>query len=266
MSNKINLLLVGKRSFIARNIYIFLKDKISVKKISYEEFKKLSKKSLNRFTHMCNCSISKKYQKHKYSGKNDIDFLITKKIKDMNINFIFLSTRKIYPSKFNLVESSTCRPKENYSINKLKTERKIKKILPNNFCILRISNLIGKNKFIPKSRKISQTFIQNYQILKKRKKNYYENHAKDFLSMKQFTKIFYKIINLNLRGTYNVSLGKKVFISEILKALNKNKNPKNFIKIKIKKRDSFYLNNKKLLKRIKVNLSKKDLLKFCQTI
>ena len=84
--------------------------------------------------------------------------------------------------------------------------------------------------------------------------------------MKQFTKIFYKIINLNLRGTYNVSLGKKVFISEILKALNKNKNPKNFIKIKIKKRDSFYLNNKKLLKRIKVNLSKKDLLKFCQTI
>ena len=38
-----------------------------------------------------------------------------------------------------------------------------------------------------------------------------------------------------------MSLGEKVFISELLKALNKNKDPKNFNKIKIKKNDSFFI-------------------------
>ena len=37
-------------------------------------------------------------------------------------------------------------------------------------------------------------------------------------------------------------------------------------KIKIKKNDSFYLNNSKLLKKIKINISKQQFLKFCQTI
>jgi len=266
MKEKIKLLIIGKSSFIAKNIFFFLKNKIQVKRISFERFKKISLTDLKKYSHICNCSISKKYQNEKYSIKNDIDFHISNKIRNLNIIFVFLSTRKIYPPKFNLTENSSTKPRENYSKNKLKTENKIKKILPKHFCILRISNLIGKYRPSPKSRKVSKTFINNYQILKKRKNNDYENHAKDFLSIKQFNKIFFKIIFLKLKGTFNVSLGTKVYISEVLKALNKNKDPKNFNKIKIKKNDSFYLNNKKLLKKIKINISKEQLLKFCQTI
>ena len=69
----------------------------------------------------------------------------------------------------------------------------------------------------------------------------------------------------DLNGTFNVSLGKKVYVSEIIKRLNIKKSLK-FKKIKIKKKDSFYLNNKKLNKILKLKLTKKELLNYCHKI
>ena len=69
----------------------------------------------------------------------------------------------------------------------------------------------------------------------------------------------------NLNGTFNVSLGKKVYVSEIIKRLKIKKKLK-IKKIKIKKKDSFYLNNKKLKKIIKLKLTKKELLNYCHKI
>ena len=57
--------------------------------------------------------------------------------------------------------------------------------------------------------------------------------------------------------------GKKVFIKEIIGALSKNQEH-NFIEIKKKARDNFYLNNKKLTKKLKIKIHKKDLLNYCQ--
>ena len=81
--------------------------------------------------------------------------------------------------------------------------------------------------------------------------------------MDQFTKIFFNIIKNNLSGVYNVSLGEKVYISELLNWLSKY-NYKTFIPINnFKNDDSFYLNNKKLLKKINIKVKKSDLKKFC---
>ena len=108
-------------------------------------------------------------------------------------------------------------------------------------------------------------FIDNFFKYKKNQKIFYENHFKDFLSIEQFTNIFYKALDKNLIGTFNVSLGKKVYINEIIKALNHKKNLK-FQKIYIRKKDSFYLNNQKIKKRIKIKITKKDLLDYCSKI
>ena len=102
--------------------------------------------------------------------------------------------------------------------------------------------------------------------LEKKKNIYYENFFKDFLSIDQFNVIFFNIIKNNLKGIYNVSLGKKVYIDEILKSLNKSKNRNKFKKKKIMTDDSFYLNNKKLLKKIKIKVKKSDLLDYCYKI
>ena len=155
------------------------------------------------------------------------------------------------------------KPSCNYSKNKLITENKILKNIPNNHLILRISNIIGKINTGQSSRKVSNTFINNFYKLKKKKKVFYENFYKDFLSEKQFSLIFNKILKKNLKGIYNVSLGKKIFISEILFALNKNKISNKFQKSNYVSNDNFYLNNRKLMKKIKIKITKKDLLKYC---
>ena len=156
---------------------------------------------------------------------------------------------------------------DNYSRNKLISEKKIKKIIPKKYVILRISNLIGNKNLKKSTRKNSYTFIYNYlNFIKNKKLVLYQNYYKDFLTISQFEKIFLEILKNNLSGTYNVSLGRKVYISEILNALNKNRKFINFKKTKIIKNDSFYLNNKKLLKKIKIKLTKKDLINFCYKI
>ena len=262
---KKKLLLIGKNSFISVNLYLYLKNKISVKKISFDEFCKIKHIELSKFDFICNCSVNRKYIKEKYESKNDLDLFIANKIKNLSTKFIFLSSRKIYPPKANLKESNLVKPSDNYSKNKLITENKIKNYLNSKVIILRISNLIGKPLKRKKNRKISRTFIDNFYNFKNNQVVLYENHFKDFLSINQFSKIFYKILKANPNGTFNVSLGKKVYIKEIIKVLNKNKSIK-FKKIKILKKDSFYLNNKKLKKIIKLKITKKELLNYCSKI
>ena len=263
MESKIRLLLIGKKSYISNILFKFLRKKIKIKRISYESFKKYDIYFLKNFTHICNCSIKKEYQNNKYSIHNDIDLKIIQKIKELRLRYIFLSSRKIYYPKNNINEKSKLKPICNYSKNKLITENKIKKLFPKRYLILRISNIIGKINKNYNNRKVSNTFIENFYKFKKKKKIFYENFYKDFLSEKQFSTIFHKILKENLQGTYNVSLGEKVYISEIIYALNKKKEDNKFCIIKTTSNDSFVLSNKKLLKKINLKISKKNLLDYC---
>ena len=261
MLNKPKLLIIGKNSFIANNLYLYLKNKIHVQKISYEKTQKLNNNFLGKFDYICNCSIKKEYVNKEYLVKNDLDSHLINKLKKLKITYIFLSSRKIYKPKANIKETDIAKPIDNYSRNKLISEKKVRKLFKNRYLILRISNLIGKNK--KTNRKVSNNFIDNYFKFRKKKNIYYENFFKDFLSIDQFNVIFFNIIKNNLKGIYNVSLGKKVYIDEILKSLNKSKNRNKFKKKKIMTDDSFYLNNKKLLKKIKIKIKKSDLLDYC---
>ncbi|SMF79978.1 NAD-dependent epimerase/dehydratase family protein [Candidatus Pelagibacter sp. HIMB1321] len=262
MLDEKKLLLIGKKSFIANNLYKFLKKKIKVRIFSFEEFILLKSKFINTFTHICNSSIKKEYVKNRYNKKNDIDRLIIDKIQNSKIKYIFFSSRKVYAPRANIRETGKLLAKENYSKNKLITERYIRNNYQSNYLILRISNLIGKHKRY--NRKVSYNFIDNYFKYQKNKKTiYYENYFKDFLSIDQFNIIFLKILQKDLKGIFNVSIGEKIFINEILNALGKGKILKKFKQKKIIKDESFYLNNKKLLKNINLKLSKKSLLDYC---
>ena len=65
-------------------------------------------------------------------------------------------------------------------------------------------------------------------------------------------------------GIYNVSIGQKVYLKDLVVWLNKynKKKPKKIKKIE-KKNESFYLNNQKLMSKIKLKNSLKDLKKYC---
>ena len=137
--------------------------------------------------------------------------------------------------------------------NKLKTEKILYKKFKNNLIVLRISNIIGnKLKF---GKNLHKTFVDIFYdkakkgIIYDNKKNY-----KDFLSIQKFCEIVKMIIRKNLRGTFNVSIGKKVYLNDLIKWLNHFNKRKFKILILIKLLTSnFYLNNKKLMSKIKIN-------------
>ena len=259
-----NVLIIGKNSFVGSNLFSFFKRKnINVRLIGYSDFfkKKFSKKDFN---YIINCSSNLNFIKNKYDKKFDHDLQISNKIKNSPTKLVLLSTRKVYKPKFNIKENDKKKPICNYSRNKITSENNSKKILKNKILILRVSNLLGfSNK---KSRKLHETFIDIF-IKNIKKGLIYENKKiyKDFISIKKFCEITLKLIQINSHGIYNVSLGKKVYLYQLVKWLNYY-NYKRTITLNAKKsfnKDCFTLNNYKLMKKIKIKNNIKELKKEC---
>jgi len=266
---KKKIIVIGKNSFIGSNLIKLLKKKFDIKSYGYRKFLNVNRKFLLNVNYVINCTSNKQYVNKKYSKKNDFDFQISKKIKDLNCKMIFLTSRKIYKLGDNLNESSKLKPNCNYSKNKLHTEKILLKNLKNRILILRISNLIGINKFRNNNKKIHKTFIDSFflnvqrGIIFNNEKNY-----KDFLSINKFGEIIEKLINKKVVGIYNVSLGQKVYLTKLVNWLNLfNKNKYKSIDIpKGYKTECFYLNNDKLMKKINIKNKLIDLEKDCKSI
>jgi len=266
---KKKIIIIGKNGFIGSNLIKLLKKKFDIKSYGYRKFLNVNRKFLLNVNYVINCTSNKQYVNKKYSKKNDFDFQISKKIKDLNCKMIFLTSRKIYKLGDNLNESSKLKPNCNYSKNKLHTEKILLKNLKNRILILRISNLIGINKFRNNNKKIHKTFIDSFflnvqrGIIFNNEKNY-----KDFLSINKFGEIIEKLINKKVVGIYNVSLGQKVYLTKLVNWLNLfNKNKYKSIDIpKGYKTECFYLNNDKIMKKINIKNKLIDLEKDCKSM
>jgi dTDP-4-dehydrorhamnose reductase len=260
---QLKILIIGKNSLTGSNLYFFLKKKYFTKIVSFED------KIINRldeYDYIINCSINQKYIKYKYDEKNDFDLKIIKGIKGTKTKFIFLSTRKIYQSSPNIKENSKKKCVNNYEKNKYITEKKIITLHKNNSTILRISNLIGFQKI--NSRKVHQTYVDCLlKIISEGK--IYENRKKfkDFLDINSFSKIIHLVIKNKIIGTYNVSIGEKIYLNEINRWILYYFKAKNKLKIchlNNKENDeSFFLNNSKLFKKINFKINKQKLKKEC---
>jgi len=260
---QLKILIIGKNGLIGSNLFFFLKKKYSTKIISFEN-KKINK--LYKYDYIINCSTNQRYIKYKYEEKNDFDLKIIKKIKGTKTKFIFLSSRKIYLSSPNIKENSKKNCVNNYEKNKYITEKKIIKLHKDNSTILRISNLIGLKKNNP--RKAHLTYV-DYLLKIIRKGKIYENGKKfkDFLDIDSFSRIIHLVIKKKIIGTYNVSIGKKIYLNEINQWILHYFKPKKKLKIcdlnNKENDDSFFLNNSKLLKKINLKINKQKLKNEC---
>lgn len=265
---KKKLIIIGKNSFIGSNIYKDLKNKYKILIINFSQFKKLKLKIIKDYDYACNCSVNKNYVNNSYKEKNDIDVKIVSKIINTKLTYIFLSSRKVYKPNFNINENEKLSPIDTYSLNKTITEKKLIKKLKSRLLILRISNVVGF-KIKKNNRQVNKTFFDNYLKFNKSKKEIkYYNYYKDFITIEQLSKIFSLILKKKLTGIFNVSLGEKIYLKELLGWLNKYNNFKNkFICLltskKKSKEESFTLNNKKISNRINYKPKKKDLKKYC---
>ena len=263
------ILIIGKNSRIAQFLKENLDKKFSILIKGYSEIIKKNSLYFSKFKFIINCSSNKKYINSKYNIINDHDYKIAKKIKNLKTSYIFLSTRKVYKPRVNCLETDKLFPTCNYSKNKLLTENKLKKILNKRVLILRISNVIGITKKDSK-KKLHNTFIDIFFMnIKKGFIVRNQKVFKDFVSAKQLGQLISKLIKLNAYGTYNLSIGKKIYLNNIVKWLNFY-NPKSYKTINNHKfnfnKDSFYLNNIKIIKKTKVTMSIKKLEIECKKI
>ncbi len=254
------ILIIGKRGFIGNNLSSYLKKFF---KVSYKRFKDLNKNSLKTqdFDYIINTSINKHYVKKKYNYKFDNDLKISNLFNNKKTTYIFLSSRKVYKPNINIKENSKLLPKSNYAKNKLITEQRLKEKWNKNLVILRISNVIGdKNKI----RKIHNTFIDIFfDNLKKGFTLDNQKDFKDFISIDKFCEIIKNVIKKDLKGIFNVSLGRKVYLNDLISWLNKFNTKAYKIKNKNFEDDCFFLNNRKLMSKIKIKNSILELKKYC---
>ena len=117
--------------------------------------------------------------------------------------------------------------------------------------------------FLKNQYQLCYIFFQNTKrgFLLDNKKDY-----KDFISIEKFCEIMKNIINKKLVGIFNVSIGRKIFLNDIIGWLNKFNKNKLIIKDRVLKNDCFYLNNDKLMSKIKINNSVVELKKYCLKI
>ena len=258
------ILIIGKKSFIGSHLYTFLNKFLPVRILSYKD---LILNDLKNYDYIINCAIHPNYFKYKYNDKFDIDIKIAKFIKKFTSKYIFLNTRKIYNQKFNIKEGANCTPIDNYSKNKLKTEKKLLKIIKKHRLIsLRVSNILGKRKFL-KNKRSHNLFLDNFIKYRKLNKVIKLNDCyKDFITIDFFNEVIYKIINKNIVGIFNLSLGKNIYVSEIVRWLDPNFSKKIQFNFNNRNKSSFTLNNKKLLKKIKIKISKEQVKSFCKKI
>ena len=187
-------------------------------------------------------------------------------INSRETTYIFLSSRKVYKEKANIKEESKLLPKSHYSKNKLITEQNLKKEFGKNLLILRISNIIGYKENLKNH--LHETFIDYFYKYAKRG-IIFDNlkKFKDFISVKKFCQLLEMAIKKNLHGTFNLSIGRKVYLNDIVGWLNKfNKKKIKVIKLKEYEDRSFYLNNSKLMKKIKIKNTLNELKAECMNL
>ena len=259
----IKILIIGKRGLVGNNLNRYLRKYYNVSHKSYKDLNKLKFK-LNDYNFIINTSINKNYINNRYNLKFDNDIKISKFINNRKTTLVFLSTRKVYKSKANLKENSKLAPKTNYSKNKLITEKKLIEKFSKNLIILRVSNIIG---YKSKIKRLHNTFVDvHFQNVKKGYLLDNKNDYKDFISIEKFCEIMRNIIKKNLRGTFNVSIGRKVFLNDIVNWLNKYNSKKIRTRSVNKKNECFYLNNQKLMSKIKIKNTLSELRDYCHKI
>ena len=259
------ILIIGKRGFLGKNLHKYLKKRFKSKIIHFRDINKF-KKEINNFNYVINTSINKNYINKRYLKKYDNDLKISKLINSKETIYIFLSSRKVYREKANIKEEGKLFPKTCYSKNKLITERNLKKKFGKKLLILRISNIIGYKENIKNH--LHETFIDYFYKYAK-KGLIFENFKKfkDFISVQKFCQLLEMAIKKNLHGTFNFSIGRKVYLNDIVGWLNRfNKKKIKVIKLKEYKDESFYLNNSKLMRRIKIKNTLNELKTECMNL
>lgn len=212
MSDVNKILVVGKNGLIGSSFARWSK---AVDVISHTEIGAID---FTKYESVVNCSISPEYRNSAYNEKNDMDLIVAQKAQESNIRHIMISSRKVYGISNDLktyTEDSPINPVDFYSENKVITEEKIRSNLEK-YTILRGTNIFG-NEY---GRKSFMGFCLTQ--LKDSDKIVFTISGevkRDFIHVDEVSRILEKVCSVGKNGTYNLSSGYGLTISEVPKIL-----------------------------------------------
>ena len=257
---RIKILIIGKKSFLTKHYLSNSK----LKNIDVVNRNLLSKKNLDDYSHILNFSLDAKNKTHNYNLTNKLDKKICELIKGKEIIYVLPSTRLVYGnSKTKKYKESKINTKNQdiYAINKKKIENEVLKLRKKNYLILRISTILAYDYF--KRPLFITRALRNLKRINSITIDLEINTYKDFITIEMLSQILDKLINKKITGIFNLSSGIPIKVNDlamnILKGYGKGKI---IYKKKLKKNKSFLLNNSKLKKKIKFNISKKYILNY----
>jgi nucleoside-diphosphate-sugar epimerase len=174
--------------------------------------------------------------------------------------FFFASTSHVYASsKVKIKENSKIKPISYYGTTKYLAEKKLYKLRSKNIkvCIGRIFSTANSNQrrnyLVPDLKyKIKKFDFLNLENL---------NHYRDFISIKDISKIIIFFIRSKFSGIVNICSGKKIKLSKIANIIAAKYKKKIFIKAN--KKFTCLVGNNQLLKKIyqkKINISLKKII------
>ena len=230
---KIHCGITGHTGSIGRNLIKLYRDKIVFYPFKGDVTKKkqiskwIKSKKFDHLIHLAaivpikevNNNKKKAYKVNTLGTKNIVD-IITKEKKQLDWVF-FASTSHVYSSsKKKITENTKINPISYYGKTKFLAEKEISKLkkIGTKVCIGRIfsttNNYQRKNYLVPdlknKIKKAKKKIILNNL-----------NHYRDFISIKDITKIIFYFLKKNFFGIINISSGKKTKLSNIAKIIAK---------------------------------------------
>ncbi len=222
--------------------------------IEKKVFDWVKKNKLNVIIHLAAKVPIKEVNKNKKKTKK-INYFGTKNLVDAcikeNINwFFFASTSHVYrSSKKKILEKNKTAPISYYGKTKLLAEKYIIKNFEKHgisYCIGRIfstTNINQKKNYLVPDLKNKIKKNKGTLILKNL------NHYRDFISMKDLSKIIFILLNKKFKGIINMASGKKIHLKLIAKIILKKFKKKNF-RFQDNKKPTFLIGNINRLKKI----------------
>jgi len=235
LDKKLVIAYIGKNSFLANQFVKKYKNKFRFKPINIDIRNKnkihkwlLRNPDINIFINFAAITSVNECAKNKrksfdinYKAVVNLMNLINKSYFINFRYFLNLSTSHVFkPSKFKLRENSIKRPQNYYGKTKLLLEKFILKNNKNYFFkigIARIFNYYNRNS--------KKSFFIN-DIIKTLSNNnekiYFKKIStfRDFISIHNINTALYKMVQLNLKGDFNICSGKKIYLPDIVKYLN----------------------------------------------
>ena len=240
------IVLIGKNSYLAAGLPNAMQS-FNISYMSHSDWKERIDEILDAEA-VINFCISPDFSSSIMKPDDVIDVQIAKRILNRGIQYIFLSSRKVYGSSDECriyKETDSLCGVDFYAKNKIMTENVLQDLLNDNLTICRLSNIIGE----PIIRQGYKTFVgwicENFLLKGKLMVTQNTNAKKDFITKEFLHQALEQIIKQKTKGIINISSGFGSFVKDILDGYIGGGNVE-YLGNDLPCKDQFILNNDKL--------------------